>query len=84
MADAEVPNKAGHFPTEPVFQDHGQDGPGIRDPRTVKADMRQGVPPVRKQPARSGSASGAASVTSALLSLIFGAAGAWAYERYLA
>jgi tetratricopeptide (TPR) repeat protein len=84
MADAEEPNKAGHFPTEPVFQDHGQDGPGITDPRTVKADMGQGLPPVRKQPARSGSASGAAIVTSALLSLIFGAAGAWAYERYLA
>ena len=84
MADAREPNKAGHPPTEPVFQDRGQDGLGIRDPRSVKVDMGQGLPPVRKQPARSGSASGAAIVTSALLSLIFGAAGAWAYERYLA
>ncbi len=84
MADAREPNKAGHPPTEPVFQDRGQDDPGIRDPRSVKVDMGQGLPPVRKQPARSGSASGAAIVISALLSLIFGAAGAWAYERYLA
>ena len=84
MADAREPNKAGHPPTEPDFQDRGQDGPGIRDPRSVNVDMGQGRPPVRKQPARSGSASGAAIVTSALLSLIFGAAGAWAYERYLA
>ena len=84
MADAREPNKAGHPPTEPVFQDRGQDDPGIRDPRSVKVDMGQGLPPVRKQPARSGSASGAAIVSSALLSLIFGAAGAWAYERYLA
>ena len=84
MADAREPNKAGHPPTEPVFQDRGQDGPGITDPRSVKADVGQGLPPVRKQPARSGSAMWAAIVTSALLSLIFGAAGAWAYERYLA
>src|SRR5262245_13980170 len=84
MADAREPNKAGHPPTEPDFQDRGQDGPGIRDPRPVEVDMGRGLPPVRKQPARSGSASGAAIVTSALLSLIFGAAGAWAYERYLA
>jgi chaperonin cofactor prefoldin len=84
MADAWEPNKAEHPPTEPVFQDGGQDGPGIKDPRSVKAEMGQGLPPVRKQPARSGSATGAAIVTSALLSLIFGAAGAWAYERYLA
>jgi tetratricopeptide (TPR) repeat protein len=84
MADAREPNKAGHPPTEPVFQDRGQDGPGITDPRSVKADVGQGPPPVRKQPARSGSAMWAAIVTSALLSLIFGAAGAWAYERYLA
>src|SRR5580658_2342095 len=82
MADAREPNKAGHPPSEPVFQDRGQDV--IRDPRSVKVDMGQGLPPVRKQPARSGSASGAAIVISALLSLIFGAAGAWAYERYLA
>jgi chaperonin cofactor prefoldin len=85
MADAIEPNKAEHPPTEPVFQDRGQDGPGIRDPGSVKAEMgRQGLPPVRQQPARSGSATGAAIVTSAILSLIFGAAGAWAYERYLA
>ena len=84
MADAREPNKAGHPPTEPVFQDRGKDAPGIRDPRSVNVDMGQGLPPVRKQPARSGSASGAAIVISALLSLIFGAAGAWAYERYLA
>ena len=84
MADAREPNKAGHPPTEPVFQDRGQDGPGITDPRSVKADVGQGLPPVGKQPARSGSAMWAAIVTSALLSLIFGAAGAWAYERYLA
>jgi tetratricopeptide (TPR) repeat protein len=84
MADAREPNKAGHPATEPVFEDRGQDDPGIRDPRSVKVDMGQGLPPVRKQPARSGSASGAAIVISALLSLIFGAAGAWAYERYLA
>ena len=84
MPDAREPNKAGQPPTEPVFQDRGKDGPGIRDPRSVNVDMGQGLPPVRKQPARSGSASGAAIVISALLSLIFGAAGAWAYERYLA
>jgi peptidoglycan hydrolase CwlO-like protein len=84
MADAREPNEAGRPATEPVFQDRGQDGLGIRDPRSVKVDMGQGLPPVRKQPARSGSANGAAIVTSALLSLIFGAAGAWAYEKYLA
>jgi hypothetical protein len=57
MADAREPNKAGHPPTEPVVQDRGHDGLGIRDPRSVKADMGQGLPPVRKQPACSECAS---------------------------
>jgi chaperonin cofactor prefoldin len=84
MADAREQNMAGHTPIDPVFEDRGQDGPGIGDARSAKLDMGQGLPPIRRPPARSGTASGAVVVISSALALVFGGAGAWAYERYLA
>jgi hypothetical protein len=56
----------------------------MSDPRSVKIDMGQGPPsaPSRRPEARTGS--GAAILTSALLALLCGGAGAWAYERFLA
>ncbi len=84
MADAREQSMAGHAPIDPIFEDRGQDGPGIGDARSVKVDMGQGLPPVRRPAARSGSTSGAVVVFSAVLALVFGGAGAWAYERYLA
>ena len=84
MADARDQSGASHAPIEPIFEDRGQDGPAIGDARSVKVDMGNGLPPVRRPPARSGSGSVGIVVFSALLSLVFGGAGAWAYERYLA
>ncbi len=84
MADAREQNVPGHAPIDPIFEDRGQVGPGSGDARSVKVDMGQGLPPVRRPPARSGSGSVAVVVVSAALALVCGGAGAWAYERYLA
>jgi TolA-binding protein len=63
------------------------DRPGVGDVRAVKVDMGQG-PPVRTQPELPANVGGAAGVAtigiSAVLALLCGGAGAWAYEHFLA
>jgi len=84
MADAQGQSATGHAPIDPSPEDRGLDGPGAGDVRSVKVDMGQGPPPVRSQPARPATAGGASIVISSVLALLFGGAGAWAYERFLA
>jgi TolA-binding protein len=45
--------------------------------------MGQGPPPVRRQPDRRAAGGGVGIVISSVLALLFGGAGAWAYERFL-
>jgi chaperonin cofactor prefoldin len=83
MADAHGQSPTGHAPIDhgPGFQ--GVDGPGAGEVRSVKVDMGQGPPPVRRQPERPATAGGAGIVIPSVLALLFGGAGAWAYERFL-
>jgi tetratricopeptide (TPR) repeat protein len=70
MADTGEQGTTGHAPAEPG---------------SVKIDMGQGPPPVRRpapRPATRGI--GASIAISSLLALLCGGAGAWAYERFLA
>jgi TolA-binding protein len=84
MANAGEQGMAGRAPIDPIPEFRGQESHGAGDARSVKVDMAQGPPPVRKPAARPGTTSGAAIVTSSVLALLFGGAGAWAYERFLA
>jgi TolA-binding protein len=84
MADAGEQGAAGLAPIDPMPESRGRETQGSGDVQPVKIDMGQGRPPVRRPPARSGATSGAAIVTSAVLALLCGGAGAWAYERFLA
>jgi len=64
--------------------EQGTTGRAPADPGSVKIDMGQGPPPVRRPLPRPATAGGASIVTSAVLALLFGGAGAWAYERFVA
>ncbi len=64
--------------------EQGVTGLAPTDPGSVKIDMGQGPPPVRKPPPRPATAGGAGIVISSVLALLFGGAGAWAYERFVA
>jgi hypothetical protein len=75
MADARGQRPTGQAPFDP--------GPGAGDPRSVKVIMGQGPPPVPRQSPGPATAGGAGLVMSAVLALLFGGAGAWAYERFL-
>jgi chaperonin cofactor prefoldin len=83
MADTREQGVGGRAPIDPAPEFRGGDGPGVGDLRSVKVDMRQGPPPVQRQPERSGAAGGAIVLLSAALSLLCGGAGAWAYQRFL-
>jgi len=84
MADAQGQSTTGHAPIDPGTGTRGADGPGTVDARPVKVDMGQGSPPVRTRPERPVTAGGTGIVISSVLALLFGGAGAWAYERFLA
>lgn len=84
MADTGDPGMAGRPPIDPGPEFRGRESHGAGDTHSVKVDMGQGSPPVRRPAARSGAMGGTAMVMSAVLSLLFGGAGAWAYERFLA
>src|SRR5262245_36670525 len=65
--------------------EQGTTGRAPTEPGSVKIDMGQGPPPVRRPPPpRPATTGGASIVTSAVLALLFGGAGAWAYERFVA
>jgi tetratricopeptide (TPR) repeat protein len=64
--------------------EQGATGRAPTDPGSVKIDMGQGPSPARRPAPRPATTSGAGIVTSAVLALLFGGAGAWAYERFLA
>ena len=84
MADAQGQSTTGHAPIDPSPVGDRVDHPGAGDVRSVKVDMGQGPPPVRTQPDRPATTGGAGIViTSAMLALLCGGAGAWAYERFL-
>jgi len=86
MADAREQVPTGHAPIDPGPGLHGGNHPAPGEPRSVKVDMGQGPPPApaRTPPRRPAGGSGLAIMTAAVLSLLFGGAGAWAYERFLA
>jgi TolA-binding protein len=83
MADAHGQSTTGHDPIDQGPGFHGVDGPGAGDIRSVKVGMGQGPSPVRRQPERPATAGGTGIVISSVLALLFGGAGAWAYERFL-
>jgi chaperonin cofactor prefoldin len=83
MADTREQSAGGSAPIDPVPEFRGGVGPGVRDAQPVKVDMGLGPPTIRRQPERSGMANGAAVVLSAALALLFGGAGAWAYQRFV-
>jgi TolA-binding protein len=84
MADPKEQTAPGRAPIDPVLGTRGRPGPGLGDARTLNVEMGQGPPPIRRPPGRSGIASGAVVLISAVVALVFGGAGAWAYERFLA
>lgn len=85
MADAREQVPTGHAASDPGHEALGATHPGAGDVRSVKVDMGQGPPPPpahRPAPhARTGA--GASILTSAVLALLLGGAGAWGYERFL-
>ena len=83
MADAQGQSTTGHTPIDPGSGFVEVDGPGAGEVRSVKVDMGQGPPPVRTNRDRPATAGGAGIVISAVLALLCGGAGAWAYERFL-
>jgi chaperonin cofactor prefoldin len=84
MANAGEHGTAGRASMDPIPEFRGGDSHGVADVHPVKVDMGMGPPPARRPAARPGATSGAAIATSAVLALLFGGAGAWAYERFLA
>lgn len=85
MADAREQGPTGHGPIGTGPGVHGENHPAPGEIRSVKVDMGQGPPPApARTPPRPGGGSGVGIMTAALLSLLFGGAGAWAYERFLA
>ena len=84
MADAGEQTKAGQAPIDPSSPYGARDAQNIGDAHSVKVDMGQGPQPLRRPAHRPANASGAIVVISAVLALLCGGAGAWAYERFLA
>jgi tetratricopeptide (TPR) repeat protein len=84
MADAGEQIKAGQAPIDPSSPYRARDAQDIGDAHSVNVDMGQGRQPLRRPEQRSAAASGAIVVMSAVLALLCGGAGAWAYERFLA
>ncbi len=83
MTDTRDQGHPGQPPADPSLGAHGANHHEPGDVRSVKVDMGQG-PPVRRPPAHAAPGRGVGMLTSAVLALIFGGAGAWAYERFLA
>ena len=83
MADAGEQTKTGQASIDPSPPYRARDAQDIGDAHSVKVDMGQGPQPLRRPAQRPVTASGAIVVTSALLALLCGGAGAWAYERFL-
>ena len=88
MADAQGQSTTGPAPIGPSPGGVGAERPGVGDVRSVKVDMGQGPPPARTQPEHPATAGEGTSVAtiviSAMLALLCGGAGAWAYEHFLA
>lgn len=86
MADDREQGPTGHGPIGAGPGVQGGNNPAPEEVRSVKVDMGQGPPPAhaRTPPPRASGGSGLGMMTAAVLSLLFGGAGAWAYERYLA
>jgi TolA-binding protein len=86
MADTREPGGAGRAPIEPIAGDRDRNASGMGNAQPVKVDMGQGMAPMpaRRPESRSAMTNGAVLATSAVLALLFGGAGAWAYERFLA
>jgi TolA-binding protein len=84
MTDAREPNAPGHDPFDPAPGARGRDGHGVGEAQVVKGELGQGPRPVRRPAERPATAGGGGLVLSAALALLFGGAGAWAYERFLA
>jgi len=84
MANPGEQGAAGRAPTDPMPEFRGRDSQGTGDVQPVKVDMGLGPPPARRPPPRAAGTGGAAIMISAVLSVLCGGAGAWAYERFLA
>ena len=84
MADAGEQTKAGQAPIDPSSPHRARDAQEIGDAHSVNVDMGRGPQPHRRPADRPAAASGAIVVISAVLALLCGGAGAWAYERFLA
>lgn len=85
MADTREPGPTGQAPIDPGLGANASHAPGVGEVRPVKVDMGLGPPPVRSHPEPSPARGvGASILLSAVLSLLCGGAGAWAYERFLA
>ena len=83
MADAREQTVTGHAATQPGPEVRGADVTGRGEVRSVEANRGQGPPPVHGHPPRPAARGGASVVLSAALALLFGGAGAWAYERFV-
>jgi hypothetical protein len=84
MANPGEQGAAGRAPTDPVPEFRGRDSHGAGDVQPVKVDMGLGPPPPRRPAPRPAGTGGAAIMIAAVLSVLCGGAGAWAYERFLA
>lgn len=87
MADAREQDPTGHAPIAPGPAVQGANHPAPGEIRSVKVDMGQGPPsaPARRPSPRPSAVGGPGMIaTAAVMSLLFGGAGAWAYERFLA
>ena len=84
MVDAGEQTKAGQAPIDPSPPYRAKDAHDIGDAHSVKVDMGQGPQPLRRPEQGPAATSGAIVVISAVLALLCGGAGAWAYERFLA
>jgi len=83
MADNREQYATGPFPSDPVPGSRVGVSQGGVDTHSVKSGVGQGTRPGAKPTGTSSTSSFVTLLSSAALALVFGGAGAWAYERYL-
>jgi len=84
MADDQERGAAGRAPFDRGSEARGNPGRSGANPAAASREMEPGPHGLRRPSERSAGRGAADVLISAVLALLFGGAGAWAYERYLA
>lgn len=83
MADPREQSLPAGVPIDPAAGTRVTDTHNVVDPHAIKIDMGRGPQPAPRPAARPAGAGGGAILISAVLALLCGGAGAWAYERFM-